>query len=252
VTGPTRRINHGRGHRYLLDGDQVDGVTTVVSKGLPKPALVDWAARETAGYTLDHWDELAGLGSAERLRRMERARFQTLKEASARGTDIHALVERIQDGEEVDVPEPLLGHVDAYLQFAKDWEPEELLVEAVLINRTSRYMGTADLFARLNDGNLWLLDWKTGKSGVWPEVALQLAAYRYAETYVGDNGQEHDLPHVDRCGALWLRADGYDLHPVQAGHPEFRVFQYAQQIARFASARREEFIGETLTKEVPV
>ena len=41
----TRRINHGRGHYYEVDGHRVDGVTTVIGDGIPKPALIDWASR---------------------------------------------------------------------------------------------------------------------------------------------------------------------------------------------------------------
>jgi len=136
--------------------------------------------------------------------------------------------------------------VDAYLKFVEDWKPTELLVEATVINRTLRYMGTLDLIADLQDGQRWLIDWKTGASGIWPETALQIAAYRHAETYLLPDGGEADLPSVDATGALWLRADGYDLIPVRAGWDEFRRFQYAQQIAEFVAMPREETIGEAM------
>ena len=55
----TRIITRGRGHSYELDGEKVPGVTTILSKGVPKPALVDWAARMAADYAINHWDELA-------------------------------------------------------------------------------------------------------------------------------------------------------------------------------------------------
>ena len=56
------RVTRKRGHSYLLDGEKAQGVTTVIREGVPKPKLIDWAAREAAGYAVDHWAELADLG----------------------------------------------------------------------------------------------------------------------------------------------------------------------------------------------
>jgi hypothetical protein len=231
-----------------LDGEKVDSVTTVIGDGIPKPALVGWAANTTAGYAVDNWDELSGLGVAERLRTLEKARWNVTKAATARGTDVHKLAQRLAAGEEVQVPEPLTGHVDAYLQFVEDWQPREILVEVPVFNRAQRYAGTLDLIADLADGNRWLLDLKTSGSGIWPETALQASAYRNAEFYLDADGREQPMPPVDFCGAVWLRADGYDLHPVEADARAFRVFLYARQVAAFAKAPREEWVHEALSR----
>ena len=243
----TRRINRGRGHTYLLDGEQADGVTWILSNGIPKPALIGWAANTTAGYAIDHWDELTELKSSERLRKLEKARYADNDAALVRGTNVHSLAQRLASGEEVDVPEPLVGHVDAYLAFVRDWQPEEVIVETIVARRNqSKYMGTLDLVADLADGQRWLLDWKTTASGIWPESALQLAAYRNADFYIDDNGDEQPMPKVDQAGCVWLRADGYDLVPVDASPATFRAFQYAQQVARFTSSPRERYVLEAL------
>jgi hypothetical protein len=243
----TRRINRGRGHSYLIDGQQVDGVTTLLGDGVPKPALVDWAARTTAEYAVDHWDELAEQTGTARLRKLERARWDTTKAAAARGTDVHDLAMRLANGEEVTVPEPLTGHVDAYLRFVEDWHPQELLVEVPVFHRTLKYAGTLDLIADLKGGARWLLDWKTGGSGIFPESALQLAAYRNAEFYLDHDGAEQPMPEVDFCGCVWLRADGYDLKPVDAGDETFLIFRYIQQVVRrFTREPRDRWIADTL------
>jgi hypothetical protein len=252
--GLTRRVNHGRGHRYLLDGAECDGVTTILRDGVPKAALVKWASRTTAGYALDHWAELSELGVSERLRRLEGAPWADRDSAAVRGTQVHALAQRLAHGETVDVPEPLVGHVDAYLAFVRDWAPRELLVEAVIGNRQRRYMGTLDLVAELPRLGTWIIDWKTTASGVYPESALQLAAYRFAEFYLGADGQELPLPAIDAAGVVWLRADGYDLIPVDAGPETFRRFLYAQQVAAFVRADRARFVGEAMlppAQEIP-
>ena len=245
----TRRIDRGRGHYYLLDGERADGITKVINDGVPKPNLIGWAANTTAGYAVDHWDELAELKLSERLEVLKRSRFEGLREAGVRGVDIHKLVQRHLLGEEVAEAEPLRGHMDAYERFLEQWSVEELLTEVVVGNRRFRYMGTLDLICGLSDGQRWLLDWKTGASGIWPESALQLAAYRYAEFYLDADGDEQPMPTVDASGCIWLRTDGYDLVPVEAGPDSFRTFLYAQQVAAFTQQPREAVVGEAL--EVP-
>ena len=246
ATPATRRITRGRGHTYLMDGQQADGVTWIIGQGVPKPNLITWAANETAGYAVNHWDELAEAGPAERLRTLERARFASRDGPGERGTAVHQLAHRLAAGEDVQVPEPLVGHVDAYLAFVEDWRPSEILAETVVGNRKHRYMGTLDAVAHLGDTQVWLLDFKTAASGIWPEAALQLSAYRNAEFYLDADGNEHPMPQVDVAGCVWLRADGYDLIPVNTDPETFRVFLYAQQVAHFGSQPRETYVGDQL------
>ena len=244
-----RRRNYGRGHSYEIDGQRVDGVTTILSNGVPKPALIDWAVRTTVDFARDNWDVLAESPPSKRYRELEQARWETSRSAMARGTDVHKLALQLAADQEVNVPDELQGHVDAYLQFVADWQPQEILVEVPVFNRTAGYAGTLDLVALLADGNVWLCDWKTSKSGIFPETALQLAAYRHAEFYLDADGQPQPMPDIDFCGAVWLRADGYDLHPVEAGERTFRLFRYVQQVSRFvqqAKDQRDAYIGESL------
>lgn len=246
TTAPTRRVNRGRGHVYFLDGEPSVGVTTILDNGVPKPALVGWAANVTAGYVVDHWEELLELRPSERLEVLKRARWAEKDAAARRGTEVHEYALRLAAGEEVDVPEELAGHVDSYLAFAEDWLEQEIVVEAVVINRRYRYMGTLDVIAGLKDGRVWLLDWKTGGKGIYRETALQLAAYRNAEALLLEDGTERPMATVDAAGAVWLRADGYELVPLETGPEVFRTFLYAQQVAKFSQAPEEAYIGAPL------
>jgi hypothetical protein len=204
---------------------------------------VEWAGNFTAEYAVDHWEELAGVSVSERLTTLKRSRYSERDAAARRGSEVHALAQRLARGEEVAVPEAIVGHVDAYLRFTEEWQPREVLVEAVVGKREPRYCGTLDLVADLADGRRWLLDWKTTRSGVYPENALQLAAYRYADFYVDADFMEAAMPEVDACGVVWLRADGYDLHPVEAGPAQFRVFQMVAHVARYADRDIAERLG---------
>ena len=77
-------------------------------------------------------------------------------------------------------------------------------------------------------GQVWLIDLKTSRSGIFPETALQLCAYSRAETYTttGQDGAESPLAGlgIDRCAALHVRGDGYDLRPVETGPAVWETF----------------------------
>lgn len=246
-----KRINSGRGHRYELDGRSIPGVTTILRNGYPKPALVGAAARESGNYVVNYWDDLQEMKPAQRLEAVRTAHQKAWYGAAVRGTEVHDLAARWLSGDEVQVPEPLVGHVDSYIRFANEWQPKELLVEAPIGNRTHGYAGTLDLVATLADGQNWLLDYKTSKSEPYPEVALQLAGYRHAEFYAGPDGIELPLPRIDMCGVVWVRADGYELVPVNADLHAFYTLVYAcLKVAQFMELPRDYWIRPPISPPV--
>ena len=261
MSGRTRMIRRGTGHSYELDGEPVPGVTTILRDGWPKPALKAWAGKMTAAYAVDHWDDLAEKTPTERFEELRGAQYETTNALAGRGTAIHALAEQLLRGNEVDVPEELTGHVDACLAFLDDWKVAELAVEAVVVNRgngagAGRYMGCLDLLAVPHPNvcdDVWLFDWKTGTSGIYPETSLQLAAYAHAQTILlGDDGQEVALPKVEHAAAVWLRADGYDVYEVNIAEDVYRAFLYVQQVAAFYNRPRVELVGESRRSPVEV
>lgn len=246
-TPPIRRVNRGRNHHYQdAHGRRVPGVTTIISKGVPKPALIQWAANVTAEYAVDHWQELAEQTPTERLRVLEKARFADVRRAAMRGTDVHRLAERLVKGEQVDIPPELAGHIESYVKFLDDFDVQPVAVERVVASHTYGYAGTLDLIADIPVlGQRLLLDVKTSRSGVFGETALQLAGYRYAEVYL-DGDAERLMVEVDACAVVHVRADGYDLVPVEAGPQEHRALLYAHQMMLFVERARE-LVGEAIT-----
>lgn len=249
-----KRVNHGRYHSYVDTdtGEKIPGVTTIVGDGIPKAALINWSANTTADYAVDHWDELAAKPPSVRMKELKGARYAEKDAAARRGTQVHHLAERLVAGEAVPVPAGLEGHVQSYVRFLDDFDVEPILTEAVIVSHEHRYCGTLDLVADLLDveqpggGRVrWLLDVKTTRSGVYGETALQLAGYRYADKWVDGEGVEFDIPEVDRCGVVWVRADGYDLIPVEVGPAQHRQLLYAQQTARFVDSSRD-LVGEPI------
>ncbi len=246
-TPPIRRKNHGKGHSYVdAHGVKVPGVTTILSDGVPKPALMNWAARTTAEYAIDHWDDLAALPTSARLKELNGARFTDRDAAARRGTEVHGLAERVVDGEEVEVPEALAGHVDAYVDLCDRFRLEPVLVEFVVVSHAYGWAGTCDLVADFPTlGARLLCDIKTSRSGVFGETAWQLAGYRYADAYLDKAGHEQPMIEVDGCAVIHVRADGADLYPMTAGPDQLREFRYIQQVAR-ACANARDYVGEVI------
>ena len=56
------------------------------------------------------------------------------------------------------------------------------------------------------------------------------------------------MPAVDRCGVVWLRADGYDLVRSRPASAEFVLFQMVLRVGRFADEKfaRDERAGRRL------
>jgi hypothetical protein len=249
--GPFTRRNYGRGHGYKdATGAKVPGVTTILSKGLPKPALVNWAARTAAEYAVDNWPMLNDLPVSERLDMIRRAPDATKNAAALRGTKLHDAAERLIAEGTVDVEPDQVPLVENYARFLSEWDVQAEYVESAVYNVTQGYAGTLDLIARLADGRRWLLDIKTSK-GVYGDMALQLAAYRYAEFLHDDDTEgptDLPMPQVEAVGIIHVRADGYDLVPLTAGPAEFRSFLYIAQVAA-TSERLRELVHAPLTPE---
>lgn len=213
----TRRLGPGR---YLLDGERVPSVTTIVGT-TPKPALPHWYAKQVAELAVREHDVVGAMDADGAVAYLAGAPQRAMKRAAGRGTTIHEHAERLQAGEAVDVPDALLRHVEACAHFLDDYGAEPVLTEEPVFSRTHRYAGELDAIMRTRNGEVWLVDWKTG--GVWPESALQLTGYRFAEFFIRDE-QEQPLGEVDVCAVVALTEDGYAVRPVVADPTTFAVF----------------------------
>lgn len=246
MTATTYRRRYGNGHSYTLDGvPRIKGVTTMM-KGLSGPPE-SYFTKFTAGHAVDNWERLSTMPPSARLEEIAgvtKARFDT---AAVRGTAVHKLAEALSKGETVSVPDHLRGHVEACIGFLDGYQVEPFLTEPALFSRQHRYAGSADFFATAvkPDGTTVrvLGDYKTNASGPWGSVAFQLAGYRYCDFMLsGDGGKdsvELAVPEVDECWAVWLRADGFDVYPMQATREVHRQLLYIDQCRLADEACRE-------------
>ena len=241
-----RRIQRGRNHAYTINGHSAVGVTTAIGNGLPKVNLYSWYARAVAQEAaplitaaprdVSAWLREHNIASEEGLvEYLKKAPNRIRDGAALRGSKVHKIAERIVFGDaDVDVPEEIRGHVEACAKFIDEWRVRPLLVEHTVGSYQWGYAGTFDLIAELPDGRRVLFDYKTGASGIWPETALQLAAYRYADAYVAKDGTEIPMKEVglSESKAVWIRADGYDVVPLNTDGSVFKAFLHVLQVAK--------------------
>lgn len=258
--------SNGRAHWYVdvATGERVPGVTTILDQGLPKKALINWAANATADYAVDHWDELSKLAPSARLKKLQGGRYAIKDEAANRGTQVHKMGERLIRGEQVVVPDLLRPYVDSYVRFMDEFQLRARYIEGLVYSEQHRYCGTFDIFGdillpdmpeydnlpRDDDGFVCdvLIDAKTNRSGIFGETALQQAGYRFADFMQldpTDPDSAFPMPEVTWTGALWIRPDGYSLKPVVAGPEQHRAFLYAQQVGIFDQGARE-LVGDPI------
>ncbi len=227
-----------------------DGRTRIVADDLVRD-LLEWNASRGHHAVKVGSEALPRLALAKIL---SSVRYRDVDEASGKGTTVHRIAEKLARGETVEIPEDVAGHVESYLRFLEEWDPRAALLERVVVNRRWGYMGKLDLIADFPGlwppGTPWegtpvgrgLLDVKTSRSGIFAEVALQLAGYRYGETMldgVDEAGEvvELPMPAVDWCGAIHVRADGYDVFRLDVTEKTFRVFLYAKHVGDWLDFR---------------
>lgn len=238
-------------HTYRMDGKPVQGVTTLIKGGLPAPALTYWSARTVAEFVADNpqqVEDLRSMGRGPMVAALKETPWQQRDEAGRRGTEVHALAEQLVAGVEVEVPDELAGHVDSAVRFLDEWKVTPILTECSVGHRSHWWAGRLDLIGSLPDGQTVLYDWKTTRSGIFAETAFQLAAYSHAEFYVldDDTDTEYPLPHIDACRAVWIRGDGYDVIPVDAGDETYKKFRHLAHVAKFAKTAKDDLIGVPL------
>lgn len=237
-------------HTYYLDSYRVPSVTGILAQ-VGKPALVGWAARTVANYAADHWAELAAMDPTERRQLMGGAADRDRNRKAASGTQIHAWAEGLLHGEEIDVPGEYVATVEGLAKWweragwvavrseCQVWSGEDTLTGGCA------YAGTLDLIAMDGDQNVVLADIKTGK-GVYPETALQLAAYADAVSMVTD-GVDTANQRYDRLCVLHVRPDGVTLFELDRA--ERHIASQRFEILRMLKATREaSFIESAVAK----
>lgn len=254
--GPANSQTSDDGDRVYIHprtSERFVSVTTAL-KVINKPALVAWGAKLGAQTALENLPAFVkasrtkpcGRTGGERcgqcrecvvIAAMGRP-FQASREAAHRGSRVHDVAEHwALTGELPTHDDEIAEFVQSYLAWYADYRPEYLASECTVINRTHGYAGTCDGIVRIA-GQVPAIDFKTtdkDSSTIYPEHALQLAAYRHAEAVLLPDGTEVELPATDCGGVVSLRRNGYTFRPVDCGRDTFTAFLRALDLYRWTS-----------------
>jgi hypothetical protein len=265
MTGP-RDASSVAGKRLYADpltGEKFWSVTTIISGGLPKPALLPWGIKSVAEVAVAKRKTLMAMtGECERngactpadwcpscdaaVRWLKSAPYQQRDKAADLGTKIHEAAEAYKLGKPMPPwPDDISPTMAQYERFLLAFAPSFDQVEQTVYNRTQRYAGTLDAILVLSDGRRLLVDYKTVKA-VYPEVSLQLAAYRYAEYMRLPDNTEAPVPPVDGAAVLHLTPDAWQFIDVRADEAVFTAFLYCRETFRFMEELSKQVIGAAL------
>lgn len=285
--GAQRASGGGRLYTWEGTGERYWSVTTIIDGGIPKNALKWWAARVVAEFAYDDASNWLGMNRDRAVDYLKREPFRYTADRADLGSAIHATAEAVVIGR----PAPRFRDpaerqaVANFLDWRNRLQPRFELVEATVYSRRQRYAGTLDLivevdFERLLElatelgyglprewkdaaeanagGKVTLIgDYKTGgdvgeAKGVYPEVALQLAAYAGADFVGLPGGGEQPLPRIDGAFVLHLGPAGWRMVPVRIGDDVFKAFLYAREVFRWAEQLAPTVLGDAIERFTPV
>jgi ATP-dependent exoDNAse (exonuclease V) beta subunit len=257
-------------------------VTTIIGQ-LDKPALLYWAAEQAAEAACDQAGYLADRIQAEGreavVKDLRDARFRKPKgqrSASELGTAVHdACEDYALTGIRPEVDDEVRPFLEQFDKWAQLWQPHYTAAEAAVYSPTYGYAGTLDAIVEI-DGMKLLLDYKStrksidsqGKqSGPYPEVALQLSAYRYADLIAtwrarryeqfrrryyllndAERGVAEPMPALDGGVVLHLTPEHATLHPVVCDEAVFEYFQFTIEIARWMTDASKHVVGAPMER----
>lgn len=242
---------------YAINGSNLPSVTSIVSAGEPKPALINWAKKATATHSVANLDTLATIkrdsGEMAAIDYAKRGADWTRDAAAELGSKLHEVAEAEVGGFEYPLPDdPRAVRMVAHLRhFLATMNPEWLAIEAVVYSETHGYAGTFDAAAIMRpvDGSDLMgmagvpviLDWKSG-SGVYGSHALQVSAYAHAEFIIDSTGHLplRDLGlSTDRGLIVHVGADGWKLHEIDISDWVFSAFLSVRDVALWSLRNRD-------------
>jgi hypothetical protein len=179
------------------------GVTTIIGC-IEKPALVYWAAKQTALAAIadgDIWQPMHARNEADAVRWLSNARFRppvgSVFESAELGSAVHVACQHYAIfGARPEVVHPeVVPFLDQFDRWLDRFQPTYEAAEVVVYSPKYGYAGTADTFLSVPeqadaDPVRLLVDYKTSREPrdakgkpkrPYMETVLQLAAYRYAE-----------------------------------------------------------------------
>ena len=269
TTPKVKTLSRG-GSRFYINPDtgrKNPGVTSVLNM-LPKGFLKFWAAKEVATYAVENLGSVVGVAMNDpqaAVDLLKGAPNRVTKKAADVGTEAHDYFERIAKGETAlgRIHPDLQPFVEHFREFMELCDPEFIFMEETVWSDVLGIAGSFDAMAVLRGegagplrGKVLVMDWKTTRSGVHEEVALQLSAYRGAEFIVRPDGSKVPMPAIDGGAVLHVRPEGWALYPVETGSVAIGTDDDGEDITveviDYFKALREVFDWDSHVKKVVI
>lgn len=280
MTLPTLGQTPIEGVKPAVDDTRHWSVTTILGC-LKAEGLLYWTAEEAAKAAVNSAASLQSRieeeGREAVIKWLRDARFRRAKgerTAAELGTAVHEACESYAlTGQRPDVDPEVQPFLDQFDRWAQEFQPVYQAAEVTVYNPTYGYAGTCDAFLTVG-GVRFIADYKTSRksfdargnpTGPYPEVALQLAAYRHAELaavwrprrmekfrrrYYLLSPAEREMavpvPEVDTGLVIHITPDHCDAYPVECGPEIFEAFLFVQEAARWQFQTSKTVIGRPL------
>ncbi len=235
-------------------------MTSVAKSGIPAHGLNASILRLAIEWAFDHaeiWQEMIEHDREAAIKMARNASERAWGPKRDRGTEVHRVLERIAKGEDVGSWDNLSigGYLDSAKAFFEDFKPTFRMIELTVFNDLHEYAGTLDFTCTFDKApylGLILGDFKTGDSGVWPDYALQLAAYAHADYGITDDGEIIDLAdhRPDKGLLVHLGPDGYTVTEARIDDQAFAYFLSALDISRWCGGVGRKYLLGTVPKPV--
>lgn len=253
MTTPKIQTVYRGGSRYYVHpetGDSVPGVTSILNLRA-KPFLTTWAAKLAAELAVDSLEILPSMVERDRKGAVEYLRDASkrfTRQAADVGTAAHGIFEALAMGETLGTLTPEMEPFAAHFRdFCAKHSPTFHEIEATVWSQAHAYAGSFDAVMSL-EGKTVIADWKTTRSGVHDDVAYQLAAYRYADAIISDDGSLRPMPETDGAVVLHVRPEGWKLVPVDTSPETFEEFLNLRAQHVFEKEKSRTLVGRPIWK----
>lgn len=257
-------IKRGGSRLYVHpdSAEKVPGVTSILNM-LPKGFLKFWASKSVAEFAVANLGPVVTLVAAGEhsaaVDMLKRSPDRDTAQAAAAGTEVHDLFERMAKGEEVGRIHPdLTPYVGIFKGFEEQFKPEFLYLEETVWSETHGYAGSFDFMAKVTDPDpepdgpervTVIGDWKTTRSGVHEEVALQMTAYKNADYIILPDGSTVDIPELDGGIVVHARPEGGQVVPARIDDDLFEFFLALRKIWEYDRDVSKTVLGRSIPIE---
>ncbi|WP_458085793.1 hypothetical protein [Streptomyces malaysiensis] len=255
------------------------GVTSVIGMIPKQDFLAPWNAKMAAERAVDSLpfiqQMVATAGRDAAVEYIKGAARAYTKVRSDIGSNAHDMFERMIRGEGglterdangdflVPVHPDMVDYRANFAEFLAVVKPQFAGAEDIAWSERHEYAGSFDIimvvmlsldaFGRLRvdhengTPHLLLGDWKTSAK-TYTDVALQLAAYRYADYIVDADGNRRDMPEFDGACVLHITPDAWEFIPVVTDEEVFSYFLSLRKTFRWVKEVSKTVLGTPLAK----